>query len=219
MCWNYRRYGKSEDAFLGSLNPYICKMDSERVLDFILNKLKLKGKIGVYGRSLGGIAACHLAHKYPDIIYTLICDRTFGDLEEAAHKKILGNSTKMLYNIVSCSWKILNFSNFARAKCFKIVTADPFDDVVDNFASLPMMVARELALNKYEGQEWHLFFKNLSFIFDMEEELHEKMEFADEEQMKYKFLRHMETAFEGKVGSESVQTEIEMFKSHSKHMI
>lgn len=68
VCWNYRGYGKSELDFTDYLNPYVCKCDSERVLDFMISKMKLRGKIGVYGRSLGGIAACHLANKYPNHI-------------------------------------------------------------------------------------------------------------------------------------------------------
>lgn len=81
MCWNYRGYGKSKLGMMESLNPYKCKVDSERVLDFMVNTLKLKGQIGVYGRSLGGIAACHIANKYPDVIKALIVDRTFSELE------------------------------------------------------------------------------------------------------------------------------------------
>lgn len=68
MCWNYRGYGNSESSCYDYLNPYVCKADAERVLDFAINKLKLRGKIGVYGRSLGGLAATHLANKFPDII-------------------------------------------------------------------------------------------------------------------------------------------------------
>ena len=84
MCWNYRGYGESPMACFDYLNPYICKADAERVLYFMLKELKLKGKIGVYGRSLGGISACHLAGKYPDVVYTIIADRTFCDLEEVS---------------------------------------------------------------------------------------------------------------------------------------
>lgn len=145
MCWNYRGYGKSESKCMDWLNPYICKADSERVLDFMVNKLKLRGKIGVYGRSLGGIASCHLANKYPDLIYALIVDRTFADLEDASIKKLPGCTTVKLYNIVSCQWKILNDYNFSRARCFKIVTVDPKDDVVDNFASLSVGAAHKLS--------------------------------------------------------------------------
>ena len=71
MCWNYRSYGKSKSpnrCFLGfcdAINPTNIKKDSEKVLDFLIKRLKLTGKIGVYGRSLGGIASCHLANKFP----------------------------------------------------------------------------------------------------------------------------------------------------------
>jgi hypothetical protein len=43
-------------------------MDAECVLDFVINKMQLKGKVGVYGRSLGGIASTHLAKNFPDKI-------------------------------------------------------------------------------------------------------------------------------------------------------
>jgi pimeloyl-ACP methyl ester carboxylesterase len=68
MCWNYRDYGKSTRRPFNGINPYNCKLDAERVLDFVINGLKIRGKIGVYGRSLGGIASCHLANKFPKIV-------------------------------------------------------------------------------------------------------------------------------------------------------
>ena len=80
MCWNYRNYGNSTGSLCGSLSPYYCKLDAEKVLDFVVNKLQISGKIGVYGRSLGGIACCHLASKYSDIVKALLVDRTFCDM-------------------------------------------------------------------------------------------------------------------------------------------
>jgi hypothetical protein len=65
MCWNYRNYGNSSRILFKGINPYNCKLDAERVLDFVVNQMKLKGKIGVYGRSLGGITSCHLANTFP----------------------------------------------------------------------------------------------------------------------------------------------------------
>jgi pimeloyl-ACP methyl ester carboxylesterase len=81
LCWNYRSYGMSKSTCCSGINPYNCKLDAEKVLDFAVKKLKLKGKIGVYGRSLGGIASCHLANKFPYIVRSLIVDRTFNELE------------------------------------------------------------------------------------------------------------------------------------------
>jgi alpha/beta superfamily hydrolase len=37
MCWNYRDYGKSTNRFFNGINPYNCKLDAERVLDFTVN--------------------------------------------------------------------------------------------------------------------------------------------------------------------------------------
>lgn len=61
MVWNYRGYGEST----GIPNPYNVKEDVEAVMQYLIKDLKVKGKIGVYGCSLGGMAACHLANKFP----------------------------------------------------------------------------------------------------------------------------------------------------------
>ena len=103
--------------------------------------MNLKGKIGVYGRSLGGIASTHLANKYPDIIKALIVDRTFGEFDKLSEARLKGGCTRKLFQILSCNWKALNDVNFSRAQCYKIVTCDPKDDVVDNFSNLAVGVA------------------------------------------------------------------------------
>ena len=90
----------------------------------MVNKLKLGGKIGVYGRSLGGLSACHLANKYPEIIKALIADRTFSDLEIVSQRRILGWQTSHIYRMISCFWQTKNHVNFAKAKCFKIIASD-----------------------------------------------------------------------------------------------
>jgi len=80
MCWNYRGYGESEKGWFDTLSPSISKRDAERVLAFTVRNLQLKGKIGIYGRSIGGITACHLAHTYSNLVEVLICDRTLSEL-------------------------------------------------------------------------------------------------------------------------------------------
>ena len=46
-----------------------------------------------------------------------------------------------LFKFVSYNWKAMNDHNIISAKCFKIITSDPRDDVVENFSSLPVGVA------------------------------------------------------------------------------
>ena len=62
VVWNYRGYARSKGAFCRRTpSPDNIRDDSEAVLKFCKNELGLKGKIGVYGRSLGGIATTHLS--------------------------------------------------------------------------------------------------------------------------------------------------------------
>lgn len=159
MCWNYRGYGKSTVNCCAQINPYNCKLDAEKVLDFLVNRLKVKGKIGVYGRSLGGIVSCHLANKYPDIVKALIVDRTFSELDLLSTRRLHGKITKFLYKLISFNWQTLNDRNFIEAKVpIKIVTCDPNDDVVDNYSSLAVGIANKLAINQYTEFKWVKFY-------------------------------------------------------------
>jgi len=99
----------------------------------------------VYGRSLGGIASCHLANKFPKIIQTLIVDRTFCEVTQLSKRRLIGGCTSFLYRLISFNWKALNDRNYIEAPCFKIATCDPQDDVVDNLSSLPVGVATKYA--------------------------------------------------------------------------
>ena len=57
--WNYRAYGRSQ----GKPSPDNLKKDIEEVYKFLREKLKLRGKIGIYGRSLGGIPSSFLSNQ------------------------------------------------------------------------------------------------------------------------------------------------------------
>lgn len=84
-------------------------MDAERVLKFLINRLQVKGHVGVYGRSIGGIASTHLVSKFPNIVKVFIGDRTMGSFDEVVmnrysrHKGVLS-----LYKLLSCFWHIDN---------------------------------------------------------------------------------------------------------------
>jgi len=55
-------------------------------LRYLKETMGLKGKIGVYGRSMGGIATAHL-QKDVDMI---IVDRSFTDLNQVIDSKFHG---------------------------------------------------------------------------------------------------------------------------------
>lgn len=68
----------------------MAKCDVEKVLSESLKVLRLKGKIGVYGRSIGGITACHLAAQYNDLIELLIVDRSMSELTGIVSDRLKG---------------------------------------------------------------------------------------------------------------------------------
>ena len=185
VCWNYRGYGKSRPGACctfccsGALNPYYCKLDAEKVFDFVVNKLKITGKIGVYGRSIGGIASTHLAAKFPHIVSSLIVDRTFCEMDLLAARRLTGLCTRFLFKFISNHWKAINDQNFIDAKCFKVLTCDPLDDVVDNFSSLAAGVASKLSVHAYESPKWRKFFDCLCLVYDIEDHFYSKMSEKD----------------------------------------
>ena len=100
MAWNYRGYGLSS----GSPNPSNIKSDADFLLKYMKEEMGLRGKIGVYGRSLGGIVTTHLADK----VDMIIADRTLYDFEMVALRKFYSNVAPYLFKIGSCGWTISN---------------------------------------------------------------------------------------------------------------
>ena len=90
MAWNYRNYGRSE----GNPNPYSSYHDSEAVLKFLVEDLCISGKIGCFGRSLGGTMATHLAKNYPQYIDFLFVDRSLGNLHAMSESSFLGTKSR-----------------------------------------------------------------------------------------------------------------------------
>jgi hypothetical protein len=70
----------------------------------------LKGKIGVYGRSMGGIATSHLS----SMVDMVILDRTFSNLENVINRKFHGVSAVLLYNAAAFGWDSNNISRLLK---------------------------------------------------------------------------------------------------------
>ena len=78
MVFNYRGYGLSE----GTPSISKIKRDAETVAQYVRQRVGQNAKIGVHGRSIGGVVATHLARQ--GLVDFLFADRTFCDLGEAA---------------------------------------------------------------------------------------------------------------------------------------
>lgn len=102
MLWNYRGYARSKNkqCCAGMPTPENIREDSEAVLHYCRQDLGLKGKIGVYGRSLGGIATTHLS-QYVDMV---IVDRSFSNLYDVAYHKFHGFLAIVLFKLGTWGW-------------------------------------------------------------------------------------------------------------------
>ena len=156
VCWNYRGYGESSNRSLHYPSPSMTKADAECVLAQAVAKFDLKGKIGVYGRSIGGIPACHLAMAYKDIVQLLIVDRSLSELSEVVEAKLRGQATLTLMKGFVNGWDSFNSKNFLNTnpKCYKILTCDSNDDTVDPFCSIMSGVASQFKPNDYSDERW-----------------------------------------------------------------
>lgn len=106
LVWNYRGYGltKARKCCYRSQNspsPDKFKKDGEAVLGYLRSVIGVRAKIGVYGRSLGGISTSHLS-KFVDMV---IVDRSFSNLHDVADRKFFGNRAVDLLKFMSGGWR------------------------------------------------------------------------------------------------------------------
>ena len=133
-------------------------VDAERVLQFLVNRVRVRGSIGVYGRSIGGIAATHLSRRFPKIVSVFIGDRTMGDFEEVVRNRYAngGGCMKLIYKVGSCAWKANNCEGSERSKeCYKIHCFDENDDVLDVYSSPHHGIAATCSTIDYSTKDWH----------------------------------------------------------------
>lgn len=132
LLFNYAGYGRST----GKPSPPRIAEDGDCVINF----LKSKGisMIGVYGRSIGGIAACHLARRHPEDVHLLVVDRSMSTLEETA-KHMYGPwaATALRWTSMAAD----NVDNFIAVRCYKLMVCDPKDSMILDIAALRTAVA------------------------------------------------------------------------------
>jgi hypothetical protein len=133
--WNYRGYGRTK----GSPSLARIKKDGEIIVDY-LKRVRKVGRLGVHGESLGGCIATHLA-RYCEVDF-LFADRSFSSISEVA----LYNFGKFAYWMYRLSRKADTDASmdFLAVECYKILSADPQDGMINDMASLKSGVAIRL---------------------------------------------------------------------------
>lgn len=70
-----------------------------------------------------------------------------------------------LFNIFSANgWICLNSENFIKAKCFKILTCDPLDDLIEMNATVMAGISKKHSIVNYDTKDFQLFFETLLFV-------------------------------------------------------
>ena len=108
------------------------------MLSYLRNNIGVKGKIGVYGRSLGGIATTHLT-KFVDMT---IVDRSFGNLHSVAETKFFGKISVLLFKYATGGWRATSDHDQLTtvrdpkygcqpSPCYKVMTCDRNDEIIE----------------------------------------------------------------------------------------
>jgi len=181
VIWNYRGYGCAK----GTPNPKNLQDDGQALYEYIRKTLHITGKVGVYGRSLGGIVATHIAAKNSDISL-LFADRTLANLEILPNRKAHGSIMTKFFKFATLGWKADNDENYYNAQApVKMMAVDPADDVIDNHTSVMTGVAMKVACKKLkvksinlkkqyflmEKDEQKVFFKAIETFFEIHRQL------------------------------------------------
>jgi hypothetical protein len=158
MIWNYRGYGRShrQGWFRNYPTPENIREDADCVLRYMKEEMGLRGKFGVYGRSMGGIATCHLSSK----VDMVIMDRTFSNLVRVIDKKFFGAPAVSVYSTAAFRWDSNNVCRLLKSpslepgdendqeegrQCYKVISCDVQDEMIDLQASLMLGVAQAIA--------------------------------------------------------------------------
>ena len=143
LLWNYRGYGFSK----GKATFNRSRRDVELVYDDAVKGGRY-GKVGVYGYSIGGVAAIHLASVRK--VDLLISDRNFASISDAAYGLKYGVVLYLLFKMI-CVRSDRTMKEFFKAKCPKIVLCSPSDNLIMSNATIKTGISRYIMKNCIEG--------------------------------------------------------------------
>jgi hypothetical protein len=133
--WNYRGYGRSG----GSPSPENLKQDGQAVVEYLRNTKNAR-ILGVHGESLGGIIAVHLARTCE--IDFLFVDRGFGNIADVVMFSF-GKWARLLLQSLT-RWDFNYSLEYLFVNCYKVISCDPHDSMINDLASLKSGVAIKL---------------------------------------------------------------------------
>eukprot|EP01017_Pseudomicrothorax_dubius_P016177 TRINITY_DN1838_c0_g1_i9.p1 TRINITY_DN1838_c0_g1~~TRINITY_DN1838_c0_g1_i9.p1 ORF type:complete len:771 (+),score=25.19 TRINITY_DN1838_c0_g1_i9:119-2431(+) len=155
--WNYRGCYSST----GSPTPQRVCIDGEDVVNFVRSTLNVK-KVGVYGCSIGGMFAAHIASKQNvDFLYI---DRTFSSLSIVA-KTSHGSVIAKLMNLLTCyQWNVDSVKNYLSAPCYKIFSHAAEEVVFDMQGAMLYGITSEILKARYLSETGNpTKFKKITF--------------------------------------------------------
>lgn len=135
VLWNYRGYGRSQ----GRPGLKNLLRDGGEIFKYLREQKGVK-VIGIHGESLGGCISTYLADKFSADF--LFADRTFSSLRNAAFFNF--GKTAYCGFLASCQEDIDSASHYLSAKCYKVLSSDFNDSMINDLASLKSGVACSL---------------------------------------------------------------------------
>jgi len=145
--FNYSGFGRSG----GQPSPATLASDGDAVIKFLVQRGAKQ--IGVHGRSIGGIAACHLAARHPDVIRYLVADRTFSTLSRVA--KCTFGKWAAAALALSATWAD-NARGFAQATCYKVLVCDPKDGLIPDQSALRTATALSVVASMTQEDQFRV---------------------------------------------------------------
>jgi hypothetical protein len=164
MVFNYRGYGLSE----GTPSVWKIKQDAETVALYVRQRVGQNAKIGVHGRSIGGVVASHLARK--GLVNFLFADRTFMSLNEVA-SAMLGTWAGYGLPILTGWFNTDVTSDYVFSSCYKVLGAANNDEIIPEAASLKTGVAKMIIQNELKTRLMEQAFKLRQSTSDVQPKL------------------------------------------------
>lgn len=113
------------------------------IVDYLRENMGIK-TIGCHGESIGGLVATHIA-RWKNLDF-LCADRTFESLISVG-KALAGRGIGLLFRLVT-GWDDRLVQDFLESKCYKMITFDPYDEVIPYLSSLQYGITSRVVQTK-----------------------------------------------------------------------